>query len=54
MILLYIRNSHTNMKPLLVITAMLLASCRSQPTPADYFDLWFVTPKNPFPNENNP
>lgn len=36
------------MKTLLITTTLLLMSCRNRPTAGDYFDLWFVTPSNPF------
>lgn len=36
------------MKILLAALALLMSSCRSSPSLADYFDLYFITPKNPF------
>lgn len=34
---------------LLLLCVAFLPSCKSPATVRDYFNLWFVVPKNPFP-----
>jgi len=38
---------------LLLLCVTVVPSCKSPATVRDYFDLWFVVPKNPFLEANN-
>jgi len=37
---------------LLLLCVAVVPSCKSTATVRDYFDLWFVVPKNPFLESN--
>ncbi len=37
---------------LLLLCVAVVPSCKSPATVRDYFDLWFVVPKNPFLESN--
>lgn len=39
---------------LLLLCVAVVPSCKSTATVRDYFDLWFVVPKNPFLESNVP
>ena len=38
---------------LLLLCVAVVPSCKSTATVRDYFDLWFVVPKNPFLESND-
>lgn len=38
---------------LLLLCVAVVPSCKSPATVRDYFDLWFVVPKNPFLESND-